>query len=303
MIGLRRFLATTLLACATAHAGPASPLLQYAAAHPAPADAAQRRIDDSRARLPELEAQLERLAKPRVGVSSAGADVFETPPDILAAGYDQKGYHLAILERREDAIAAWHEALRLAPQELRYWSDIGSELERLARDGEAEDAFAKAIAGDEPDAQALQAAAAHHLGSAQWQRVVDLARRKASPESSADDTAYLELYAIIAARALGADPAEFAPLDADDSWTGALAAFALGESDESALLAKIEASGGSDANDRLCEALFYAGALAEARGERDAAVAYYRATLARGVRAFVEHVHAERALRRLAAPG
>ena len=60
-----------------------------------------------------------------------------------------KGISLAQLERYEESIACFDEAIRLNPEESMVWYVKGRPLKKLGRDEEAEECFAKAKELDE----------------------------------------------------------------------------------------------------------------------------------------------------------
>ena len=63
--------------------------------------------------------------------------------DDYVAWYN-KGNSLAQLERHEEAIGCYDEAIRLNPEDYITWNNKGRSLKELGRDDEAEECFAKA---------------------------------------------------------------------------------------------------------------------------------------------------------------
>jgi len=303
---------------APASEGEPTTLLALAAANP---PSAPSRVDVVRAALPGLVESIVKLEAPSEAEASAPDDA-ETPEgelafDIgpgtsreaqLASEYGMLGAAYSTLGQHEESALAYQRALELTPDRISTWGDIAIELYVLGRDDEADAAFRKAMEQDvEKAMKARELAAFRYLASAQYPDVLALVASTPVPtEFESRQQQYLTLYGALATRAVGGDVGEFlqrrnheeAGDFSDMNWVDALISFVRERHSERELVQWLSHSGEQE---KLCEALYYAGVAKELAGETKSAIAHYRAALGTGVTWFLEYHGAERGLRRLGA--
>lgn len=218
------------------------------------------------------------------------------------------------LNRHVESMDAYLRAVELNPENTDLWGDVGVEQSALGRDADAERSFRKALAARVVDAfKVTEVAAFHYLASAKYLQVLETAQLLVDARASSDQVAtwdYARLYAVFATRATGGSVDALlaaqqyeTPSAGEARWTATLIEFARGRLTERDVVAVLRASaeGGVADQEKLCEALYYAGVDHELRGERQLAIRYYRSALATRMQHFLEFLGARRALKRLGA--